>query len=66
MAEAEGALKTHQGHVADIQDLLTRASGEQKFQLTEVLKSAQKQVDDLKKTVDTAREHLNESMKEIE
>ena len=66
VAEAESALKTHQGHVADIKDLLSRAQGEQKFQLTEVLKTAQNQVDDLKKTVDKAHEHLNDSMKDIE
>jgi len=31
LAIAEGELKTHQQHISDIKDLLTRAKGEQKF-----------------------------------
>lgn len=66
LGEAQNALKTHQGHITDIKDLLTRAQGEQKFQLQEALKKAESQVDELKKTVDTAKEKLSGRMKEID
>lgn len=63
---AEGALKTHQQHLADIKDLLTRAKGEQKFQLQEVLKKAESHVKELQNTVDQAKDHLNSKLKEVE
>jgi uncharacterized membrane-anchored protein YjiN (DUF445 family) len=66
LKEAEGALETQQAHVKDIKDLLTRATGEQKFQLKEVLKSAEKHVGELTNTVNTAKEHLNNRVKEVE
>lgn len=58
--EAERALNTHQGHVEDIKHLLSKAEGDQKFQLAEVLKSAEKHVEELKKTVEKAHKHLDE------
>jgi len=57
--DAQKALTTHRGHVQDIKNLLSKAEGDQKFQLAEVLKSAEKHVDELKKTVDKAHKHLD-------
>ena len=64
--DAEKALSTHVGHVEDIKNLLAKAEGDQKFQLAEVLKSAEKHVDELKKTVDKAHKHLNEQMEKLD
>jgi hypothetical protein len=58
--DAEKALTTHMGHVDEIKNLLSKAEGEQKLQLAEVLKSAEKHVDELKKTVEKAHKHLEE------
>lgn len=60
--EAEQALKTHEKHVTEIQELLGKAEGQQKTELTQVLTSAQSHVKELKKTVDKAHKHLEKQM----
>lgn len=47
VADAEKALSTHTGHVNDIKNLLQKAEGDQKHQLEDVLKSAEKHVSEL-------------------
>ena len=44
VTDAEKALATHTGHVNDIKALLQKAEGDQKTQLSDVLKSAEKHV----------------------
>ena len=66
VTDAEKALSTHMGHVEDIKGLLAKAEGDQKFQLAEVLKSAEKHVDELKKTVEKAHKHLDEQMDKLD
>ena len=66
LTQAEDSLKTHQTHVNDIKDLLTRAKGEQKFQLKEVLSKAESHVSELQTTVEQAKDHLNNRLKEVE
>lgn len=66
VADAEKALATHTGHVNDIHNLLQKAEGDQKHQLEDVLKSAEKHVKELQKTVDKAHQHLSQQMDKLD